>query len=103
MVRKYKFGAPFETEAVTADLPLCGEPCPYGTVDTAGGFSFTCTLGARDVVYGLGEAVRGINKRGYEYVSFATDDGNHVEDKRSLYGAHNFVVVAGTPPGPPDV
>ena len=97
MVRKYKLGAPFETEAVTADLPLCGEPCPYGTVDTAGGFSFTCTLGARDVVYGLGEAVRGINKRGFEYVSFATDDGNHVEDKRSLYGAHNFVVVAGTP------
>lgn len=97
MVRKYKFGAPFETEAVTADLPLCSEPCPYGTVDTASGFSFTCTLGARDVVYGLGEAVRGINKRGYEYVSFATDDGNHVEDKRSLYGAHNFVVVAGTP------
>ena len=97
MVRKYKFGAPFETEAVTADLPLCSEPCPYGTVDTASGFSFTCTLGARDVVYGLGEAVRGINKRGYEYVSFATDDGNHVEDKRSLYGAHNFVVAAGTP------
>ena len=48
-----------------------------------------------DIVYGLGEANRGINKRGYCYISNCTDDPVHTEDKRSLYGAHNFIVVSG--------
>ena len=48
-----------------------------------------------DIVYGLGEANRGLNKRGYCYISDCTDDPNHTEDKRSLYGAHNFIVVSG--------
>ena len=48
-----------------------------------------------DIVYGLGEANRGINKRGYCYVSNCSDDPNHTEDKRSLYAAHNFIVISG--------
>mgnify|MGYP000444154867 CR=1 FL=1 len=48
-----------------------------------------------DIVYGLGEANRGINKRGYCYISNCTDDPVHTEDKRSLYGAHNFIIVSG--------
>lgn len=45
-------------------------------------------------VYGLGESTRGINKRGWSYQSFCSDDPLHTEDKRSLYGAHNFIVIA---------
>ena len=45
-------------------------------------------------VYGLGEQVRGINKRGWIYISNCTDDPNHREDTRSLYAAHNFLVFA---------
>lgn len=48
-----------------------------------------------DVVYGLGQSVRGMNKRGYLYESFCSDDPNHTPDKKSLYGAHNFFVVHG--------
>ena len=47
-----------------------------------------------DVVYGLGENVRGINKRGWVYESKCSDDPNHTESKRSLYGAHNFIIIA---------
>ncbi|MGL5648131.1 MAG: glycoside hydrolase family 31 protein, partial [Clostridium sp.] len=48
-----------------------------------------------DVILGLGENVRGLNKRGFLYESFCTDDPNHAEDKRALYGAHNFFIVDG--------
>ena len=48
-----------------------------------------------DIVYGLGENVRGINKRGWIYESNCTDDPNHHENTRSLYGAHNFLIVDG--------
>ena len=48
-----------------------------------------------DIVYGLGESNRGINKRGYCYVSDCSDDPNHTEDKRSLYAAHNFILISG--------
>jgi alpha-glucosidase len=46
-----------------------------------------------DVVYGLGQSIRGMNKRGFVYESFCSDDPNHTPDKKSLYGAHNFFVV----------
>lgn len=95
MIRKYRFGRPFETGAVeeqigeTQGLPL------YGEIHSEGSFSFRYVMRDGDAVYGLGEANRGINKRGYCYVSDCTDQPNHTEDKRSLYGAHNFIVVSG--------
>ena len=46
-------------------------------------------------MYGLGEQVRGINKRGWIYESNCSDEPFHMEEKRSLYGAHNFLVVSG--------
>lgn len=95
MIRKYVYGTPFETEAVVRNMEAVSGTPGYGTIRVDDGFSFTCTLGADDVVYGLGEANRGINKRGYCYVSNCTDEPNHTEDKRSLYAAHNFIVVSG--------
>ena len=95
MIRKYVFGRPFETGAVEEQigeeqgLPL------YGEIHSEGSFSFRYVMRDGDAVYGLGEANRGINKRGYCYVSDCTDQPNHTEDKRSLYGAHNFIVVSG--------
>lgn len=52
-------------------------------------------MSATDCINGLGENLRGINKRGGIYESFCTDDPNHTPDKRSLYGAHNFLLVEG--------
>ena len=53
------------------------------------------TLKKEDVIYGLGQNMRGMNKRGFVYEAFCTDDPNHTPDKKSLYGAHNFFVVHG--------
>ena len=95
MIRKYTYGAPLRTDAVTSEIPAESGALSYGAVCTKDGFSFTYTMDSDAVVYGLGEANRGINKRGYCYISDCTDDPNHTEDKRSLYGAHNFIVVWG--------
>ena len=58
-------------------------------------FSFTYIMDEEDIVYGLGESNRGINKRGFIYTSNCTDDPEHTEDKHSLYGAHNLIIVSG--------
>jgi alpha-glucosidase len=96
MVKKYIFGTPFETEAVLENIPLeKNNNIGIGNVSLKDGFNFTLTMDKDDVVYGLGENVRGINKRGYEYVSNCSDDPHHLESTVSLYGAHNFIVVSG--------
>ena len=65
MIRKYIYGTPFDTDAVISSLPgESGSPA-YGEISTQEGFSFTYIMNEDDIVYGLGEANRGINKRGY--------------------------------------
>ena len=95
MIQKYTYGTPFETDAIVTSIPASEGTPAYGTISTENGFSFTYDMDDNDVVYGLGESNRGINKRGYCYISNCTDDAIHTEDKRSLYGAHNFIVVSG--------
>ena len=96
MIQKYLYGTPFDTESVVAHIPASQGVPPVGTVKTGeAGFCFACPLAEGDRVYGLGEANRGINKRGFVYVSDNVDDGLHTETKQRLYAAHNFIVIAG--------
>ena len=95
MIRKYRYGTPFDTEALTEKIGTAEGKFPYGRISLENGFDFTYVMDEDDIVYGLGEANRGINKRGYCYISNCADDPNHTEDKRSLYGAHNFIVISG--------
>ena len=97
MLKKFVYGQPIPTEAVIEDIPLSQEAVPYLTVQTdkEGKMTFSSILNDEDIVYGLGEAPRGINKRGHIYESFNSDDPSHTEEKRSLYGSHNFIVVSG--------
>ncbi len=90
MVKKFTFNNPIPTKAVVADIKASGDKLPYFELN---GNSFTYTMSDSACVYGLGEAVRGINKRGWIYEGYCSDDPNHSEDKRSLYGAHNFIIV----------
>lgn len=119
MVKKYVYGRPFETYAVVnaenvsdaaesekreffreADMKKALEP--YGGItwdepedgNDAPAMQYRVRMSDGDVVYGLGENVRGINKRGWLYESKCSDDPNHTESKRSLYGAHNFIIIA---------
>lgn len=95
MIKKYIYGNPFPTQAVIDEIEKSEECLLHGSICLENGFSFTYELERQDIVYGLGEANRGINKRGYRYVSNCTDIPDHTEDVESLYGAHNFVIVDG--------
>lgn len=94
MIKRYSFGSVFETEAILEKPEICSEELPYFKLDMDKN-SFSYNMGEDDIVYGLGENVRGINKRGWHYVSCNSDDPNHDEGKVSLYGAHNFILVDG--------
>ena len=96
MIRKYRFGNPLNTEAVVKEYPIeKGEiPC----IEVKEGEKISFIMGKGTPVYGLGEQVRGINKRGWIYTSNCTDDPNHREDTHSLYGAHNFLIFAEAEP-----
>lgn len=119
MVKKCEYGKPFETYAVVnseniseaaendkkalfveAAMEMALEP--YGGItwdrpedgNDMHAMQYRVRMSDGDVVYGLGENVRGINKRGWVYESKCSDDPNHTESKRSLYGAHNFIIIA---------
>lgn len=94
MIYRYVYGQPIETEAVLEKPKVSEEPLFYLKADEEEK-TFTYEMGEEDRIYGLGENLRGINKRGWIYESRCTDDPEHMEDKRALYGAHNFLVVDG--------
>ena len=99
MIKKFTFGNPFETDAVVLSLTkenlLDGKEiekigCKVKTSEE--GFSLELGLDSETVVYGLGQAMGNINKRGRTYTSYCSDDPSHTENKESLYGAHNFIL-----------
>ena len=94
MIRRYVYGNVLETEAVLEKPEKEQGQLPYFTVNEQE-MSFSYPMDAEDRVYGLGENVRGINKRGWIYESKCSDEPEHKEDRRSLYGAHNFLVLDG--------
>lgn len=95
MIKKYVYGNPFETEAVVMNIEKTEGIMEYGKVCCEKKFSFEYEMSQKDMIFGLGQSNRGINKRGYIYISNCTDDPEHTEHKTSLYGAHNFIVVSG--------
>jgi alpha-glucosidase len=94
MIRRYSFGHPFQTDAVVKDLPPIHGPVPYFTVENDD-CTLACPLSSDTIVYGLGETVRGINKRGWHYCSNCSDEPQHTEGKQSLYASDNFLLLAG--------
>ena len=98
MVTRYLFGSPVETEAVITPVETSqGFPPALNVLQQKEGLlSFSCKLEEEDIVYGLGEAPGGINKRGHLYESFNSDDPCHTEEKKSLYGSHNLIVIDGS-------
>lgn len=96
MIKRFTFGNPVNTDAVVVnDYKEAGsdEPLPFFKEEGDGTLIYKMT--PDDRIYGLGEALHGINKRNHVYESWCTDEPQHNEDKLSLYGAHNFLMVDG--------
>ena len=66
----------------------------FNVSNTKEEYTFCMELNKDTKIYGLGENVKGINKRGCSFISFNTDDPVITEDRKSLYGAHNFLIVS---------
>ncbi|MSS64837.1 glycoside hydrolase family 31 protein [Velocimicrobium porci] len=100
MIKKYcmkDWKMPVATNAVVMDVECCdwNETLFLDVQKTDETLTFCYHLERKDRIYGLGEQVRGINKRGWLYESYCKDDPNHTEDKHGLYGAHNFFIIKG--------
>lgn len=97
MIKKFTSGAPIDTGAVVAAFPSQNiADFPFENALENGKFRFSFPLEQDDILYGLGEAPRGINKRGWVYESWCSDDPFHTETKQSLYAAHNFIILSGS-------
>lgn len=95
MISKYIFGQPIETGATVMNIQESTQV--FSVMQLAQikeRIELSCQMDEDDVVYGLGEQVRGMNKRGFSYVSYAMDDPVHTENKHSLYGGHNFLILS---------
>ena len=93
MIRKYVFGEPFPTGAVVQNVEPSAEPLPYFEVSRPDGRAvFRLEMSPEEMIFGLGESVRGMNKRGHLYRAWNLDVTSHSEDQPCLYGAHNFLI-----------
>lgn len=95
-INRYRFGNPISTNAVVvegAEVPHMG--IEYFEAAEGAEISLKYTMDNEDIVLGLGENQRGMNKRGGIYESYCTDEPNQTPGKRSLYAAHNFILVDG--------
>lgn len=96
MILRYDFGSSVDTGAVVRQVSVSDGSLPYfHTACSGSARSFSLSMAQDDIVFGLGEAVRGVNKRGHLYESWNVDDGLHTESKHALYAAHNFLIFFG--------
>lgn len=96
MIRRFDFGSPIDTGAVIRRLDAENAPVPhFVTKVKESQVSFTLHLDADDLVFGLGESLRGINKRGHLYRAWNSDDFSHTENKASIYASHNLLLFSG--------
>ena len=93
MIRKYIFGSPVETGAVVENIAVSNAHPDFGNVLSISPFSWKYNMQDNTRIFGLGEAVRGMNKRGFIYESWCSDVPRQDEGTRSMYGAHNFFIV----------
>lgn len=96
----YRFGNPFHTGAVVRSFDInAGSPSaalPHFTIEQKEGrIKLSMPLSRSDRVFGLGQMLGPLNKRGKRYRLFAKDDPSHTPDKGSLYGSHPFCIVQG--------
>ena len=67
MIRKYIFGEPIETGAVVMELPECEQGITVMDLEVKDDMvRLSCRMDEEDIVYGLGEQVRGT----FQYLNY---------------------------------
>lgn len=95
MITKTTFGTPYRTDAITVPVEETGTISHFQVTLSGTGLQFTCPLRPGDLVWGLGETMGRVNKRGGRYISFNTDTAEHEDSNPSLYASHNFLILDG--------
>jgi alpha-glucosidase len=96
MIVKTTFGIPYPTGAITTDVCEEQEVRHFTVERLEKSLRFRCPLEPGEIVYGLGETMGKINKRGGRYISWNTDTADHSEGNPSLYSSHNLLLIDGS-------
>ena len=95
-ITKYRFGVPIKTQAVVVEgKEIFKNNLDDLEVSIGEKLQLKYDMKSEDIIFGLGENQRGINKRGGFYESFCTDEPHQTPCKKALYGAHNFLIIDG--------
>ncbi|MGL5087202.1 MAG: TIM-barrel domain-containing protein, partial [Clostridium sp.] len=76
-IKKYKSGNPINCYSVDLEVN-CEDIVKSNDINIEDSI-LKLKLEDNDIVYGLGENVRGINKRGWIFESYCSDDPNHAQ------------------------
>ena len=98
MILQTVFGDPIDTGAITQNVEKTDKVSHFRVQNDGKQITFTCPLAPDDVVWGLGETMGRVNKRGGRYISFNTDTADHSDSTPSLYASHNFLIIDGEAP-----
>lgn len=90
-IARFEFGDPVDTKVLLDKGTPKDLEFPE-KIDLGDSTRLEFELGPKDRIYGLGENLGGINRRGTKLRSYCRDEANHTEDKSELYGAHNFFI-----------
>ena len=95
MIEKFTFGKPVDTGAVVTPMESAssGAVMQFGEVCSQWPFKWTYKMDKGDMIFGLGESMHGINKRGNLFEGWCSDVPHQTEFTQSLYGAHNLIIL----------
>ena len=94
---RFRSGNPFNTEAIPEPhiSEVTDTPRFFRSSFSDNKLTITVPLNRNDQIYGMGQSMGGLNKRGRRFNTWCSDDPNHTPDKEALYGSHPFLIIDG--------
>jgi len=93
MIKRYNYNLLYNTGSIIKNIEEAKDKIIFDYRYDNNKNIFKYEMNKNTIIYGLGENVRGINKRGWVYTSFNTDDPDIHETRSSLYASHNFIII----------
>lgn len=94
----YKSGNPFKTGAVVLNIENMkfnkGSKIKYFESHIEkNSTNLKLRIDSKTRIYGLGQSLGSLNKKGKKYRLYSNDDPLHTPEKESLYGNHPFIII----------